>query len=153
MGPISKTDQAAIERLGEYAATLFGRAWDQADRRGAADAGDGRAHDHRARTFVDELRAKVAPLERKWIVDAKARGRQRRAGAQEFRAEVARLSSRPPRPRRAVCCADDARREAMPMSKIGFIGAGAMGAPMIGHLLDAGHEVAVHVRRREAAAC
>jgi len=27
-----------------------------------------------------------------------------------------------------------------------------MGAPMIGHLLDAGHEVAVHVRRREAAA-
>ena len=38
------------------------------------------------------------------------------------------------------------------MSKIGFVGAGAMGAPMIGHLLDAGHEVAVHVRRREAAA-
>jgi len=38
------------------------------------------------------------------------------------------------------------------MSKIGFIGAGTMGAPMIGHLLDAGHEVAVHVRRREAAA-
>jgi len=38
------------------------------------------------------------------------------------------------------------------MSKIGFIGAGAMGAPMIGHLLDAGHEVAVHVRRRDAAA-
>ena len=37
------------------------------------------------------------------------------------------------------------------MSKIGFIGAGAMGAPMIGHLLDAGHEIAVHVRRREAA--
>lgn len=37
------------------------------------------------------------------------------------------------------------------MSKIGFIGAGAMGAPMIGHLLDAGHEVAVYVRRREAA--
>lgn len=38
------------------------------------------------------------------------------------------------------------------MSKIGFVGAGVMGAPMIGHLLDAGHEVAVHVRRREAAA-
>ncbi len=36
------------------------------------------------------------------------------------------------------------------MAKIGFIGAGAMGAPMIGHLLDAGHEIAVHVRRREA---
>ena len=37
------------------------------------------------------------------------------------------------------------------MARIGFIGAGAMGAPMIGHLLGAGHEVAVHVRRREAA--
>jgi len=38
------------------------------------------------------------------------------------------------------------------MAAIGFIGAGAMGAPMIGHLLDAGHQVRVHVRRREAAA-
>jgi 3-hydroxyisobutyrate dehydrogenase-like beta-hydroxyacid dehydrogenase len=37
------------------------------------------------------------------------------------------------------------------MAAIGFVGAGAMGAPMIGHLLDAGHEVAVHVRRRDAA--
>ncbi|MBN9425771.1 MAG: NAD(P)-dependent oxidoreductase [Burkholderiales bacterium] len=37
------------------------------------------------------------------------------------------------------------------MAKIGFIGAGAMGAPMIGHLLDAGHELIVHTRRREAA--
>jgi len=33
------------------------------------------------------------------------------------------------------------RREAM---KIGFIGIGIMGAPMAGHLLDAGHEVAVN---------
>lgn len=39
----------------------------------------------------------------------------------------------------------------MTMARIGFIGAGAMGAPMIEHLLDAGHEVTVHVRRREAA--
>lgn len=37
------------------------------------------------------------------------------------------------------------------MSKIGFIGAGAMRAPMIGHLIDAGHEIAVHTRRHEAA--
>ena len=28
--------------------------------------------------------------------------------------------------------------------KIGFIGIGIMGAPMAGHLLDAGHEVAVN---------
>ena len=37
------------------------------------------------------------------------------------------------------------------MARIGFIGAGAMGAPMIGHLLAAGHELVVHTRRREAA--
>ncbi|MCM5570169.1 NAD(P)-dependent oxidoreductase [Burkholderiaceae bacterium FT117] len=37
------------------------------------------------------------------------------------------------------------------MARIGFIGAGAMGAPMIGHLIDAGHELVVHTRRREAA--
>jgi len=42
-------------------------------------------------------------------------------------------------------------RESRAMAAIGFVGAGAMGAPMIGHLLDAGHEVAVHVRRRDAA--
>src|SRR5690606_28181513 len=35
--------------------------------------------------------------------------------------------------------------------RIGFIGAGAMGAPMIGHLLDAGHRLVVHTRRRAAA--
>lgn len=32
------------------------------------------------------------------------------------------------------------------MSKIGFIGLGIMGAPMAGHLLDAGHELSVHTR-------
>jgi 3-hydroxyisobutyrate dehydrogenase-like beta-hydroxyacid dehydrogenase len=37
------------------------------------------------------------------------------------------------------------------MARIGFIGAGAMGAPMIGHLIAAGHELLVHTRRREAA--
>lgn len=37
------------------------------------------------------------------------------------------------------------------MARIGFIGAGAMGAPMIGHLIAAGHELTVNTRRREAA--
>ncbi len=32
--------------------------------------------------------------------------------------------------------------------EIGFIGLGTMGAPMAGHLLDAGHRLAVHVRSR-----
>jgi 3-hydroxyisobutyrate dehydrogenase-like beta-hydroxyacid dehydrogenase len=35
--------------------------------------------------------------------------------------------------------------------RVGYVGAGAMGAPMIGHLLAAGYRVAVHTRRREAA--
>lgn len=34
--------------------------------------------------------------------------------------------------------------------RVGFIGLGAMGAPMAGHLLDAGHELAVWARRPEA---
>lgn len=36
------------------------------------------------------------------------------------------------------------------MANIGFIGAGSMGAPMIGHLLSAGHAVRVYVRRAAA---
>ena len=31
--------------------------------------------------------------------------------------------------------------------KLGFIGIGIMGAPMVGHLLDGGHEVALHNRK------
>ena len=32
------------------------------------------------------------------------------------------------------------------MANIGFIGLGIMGAPMAGHLLDAGHTLFVHTR-------
>jgi 3-hydroxyisobutyrate dehydrogenase-like beta-hydroxyacid dehydrogenase len=38
------------------------------------------------------------------------------------------------------------------MSTVAFIGLGAMGAPMAGHLLAAGHTVRVHARRAEAMA-
>ena len=91
---ISKTDQASIERLsGEHAAMLFGRAWDQADRRGIALM---QATGVRAmvadRAFVDEIRARVEPLEDKWVVDARARGlADPEQVLREFRAEVARL--------------------------------------------------------------
>jgi 2-hydroxy-3-oxopropionate reductase len=33
-------------------------------------------------------------------------------------------------------------------TRIGFIGLGIMGAPMAGHLLAAGHPLAVHTRSR-----
>ena len=36
------------------------------------------------------------------------------------------------------------------MEKIGFIGIGIMGAPMAGHLLDAGHAVATATHRTPA---
>ena len=37
------------------------------------------------------------------------------------------------------------------MTRIGWIGTGVMGAPMAGHLLDAGHELIVHTRTRSRA--
>ncbi len=37
--------------------------------------------------------------------------------------------------------------------RIGFAGLGAMGGPMAGHLLDAGHKLVVLTRRRESAGC
>jgi 3-hydroxyisobutyrate dehydrogenase-like beta-hydroxyacid dehydrogenase len=40
---------------------------------------------------------------------------------------------------------------AIPLTRVGFIGAGAMGAPMAGHLLDAGFALSVHTRRPESA--
>jgi len=36
--------------------------------------------------------------------------------------------------------------------RVGFIGLGAMGGPMAGHLLRAGHDLAVWARRPESAA-
>ena len=36
--------------------------------------------------------------------------------------------------------------------RIGWIGTGVMGAPMVGHLLEAGHDVRVHTRTRARAA-
>lgn len=91
---IPKNDQAAIERLsGEYAARLFGRAWDQADRRGIAMMqATGVRTTVAARSFVDELRTRVAPLERKWIADARSRGVvNAEQVVREFRGEIARL--------------------------------------------------------------
>jgi 3-hydroxyisobutyrate dehydrogenase-like beta-hydroxyacid dehydrogenase len=37
------------------------------------------------------------------------------------------------------------------MARIGFIGLGDMGRPMVGHLLAAGHQVTVYARRKESA--
>ena len=91
---IPKNDQAAIERVsGEHAAALFGRAWDRVDRQGVAlMQASGVRTTIAGKAFVDALRARTAPLERKWIVEARAQGL---AGPEqvlrEFRAEAAKL--------------------------------------------------------------
>ena len=91
---ISPADQAAITKLsGEHAARLFGRAWDKADRLGAAFMqANNVQHTVASKAFVDQVKAKTDALERKWVADAKAKGLA--DGDQvirEFRAEIAKL--------------------------------------------------------------
>jgi TRAP-type C4-dicarboxylate transport system substrate-binding protein len=91
---ISAADQAAIAKLsGEHAARMFGRAWDKADRLGAAFMqANGVEHTVANKGFTDQVRAKTDPLERKWVADAKGKGLAN--GEQvlrELRAEIAKL--------------------------------------------------------------
>lgn len=91
---ISAADQAAITKLsGEYAARLFGRAWDKADRLGAAFMqANGVEHTVANKAFTEQVRSKTEALERKWVADAKAKGLAN--GEQvlrELRAEIAKL--------------------------------------------------------------
>ena len=90
---IPKADQAAIEKLsGEAAARLFGRGWDSVDRRANAFMQTaGVTHTVASKAFVDEIRARTAPLEQKWIADAKAKGLPNAEQVlKEFRAEIAK---------------------------------------------------------------
>ncbi|RPH45301.1 MAG: TRAP transporter substrate-binding protein [Burkholderiales bacterium] len=90
---ISKADQAAIEKLsGEAGARLFGRGWDAVDRRANAFMQSaGVVNTLASKAFVDEIRGKTAPLEQKWIADAKAKGLTNAEQVlKEFRAEIAK---------------------------------------------------------------
>jgi len=91
---ISPADQAAITKLsGEYAARLFGRAWDKADRLGAAFMqANGVHHTVANKAFIEQVRSKTDALERKWVAESKAKGLP--DGDQvirEFRAEITKL--------------------------------------------------------------
>ena len=91
---ISAADQAAIVKLsGEYAARMFGRAWDKADRLGAAFMqANGVEHTVASKAFADQVRGKTDALERKWVGEAKAKGLAN--GEQvlrDLRAEIAKL--------------------------------------------------------------
>jgi TRAP-type C4-dicarboxylate transport system substrate-binding protein len=90
---ISKADQAVIEKLsGETAARMFGRGWDSVDRRANAFMQTaGVVNTLAAKSFVEEIRGKTAPLEQKWVADAKAKGLTNAEQVlKEFRAEIAK---------------------------------------------------------------
>ena len=91
---ISKADQDAITKLsGEYAARLFGRGWDQVDRRGMAFMqAAGVQPTMASKAFVDEVRSRTTGLEARWVEEAKGRGLTNADQVlKEFRAEIGKL--------------------------------------------------------------
>jgi TRAP-type C4-dicarboxylate transport system substrate-binding protein len=90
---IPKADQEAISKLsGEYAARMFGRAWDAVDRRGNAFMQtNGVVTTVASKAFVDDVKAKTSTLEAKWVADAKAKGLANAEQVlKEYRAEIAK---------------------------------------------------------------
>ncbi len=91
---IAPADQQAIMKLsGEQAARLIGKEWDLSDQRGVeALTKKGVSSAPSPKELVDEVRARVQPLEQKWVDAAKARGLADPAKAlQDMRAEIASL--------------------------------------------------------------
>lgn len=91
---IAKADQEALMKIsGEVAARKFGRGWDSVDRRGAAFMQANNVVTTQAgKSFVDEVKAKTAPLEQKWVNDAKAKGLPNADQVlKEFRAEMGKV--------------------------------------------------------------
>ena len=92
---IPKPDQDIIAKLsGEHAARLFGRGWDAADTHGVTAMREAGVQMLQAdKAMVEDVRKRTAPLEQKWISEAKAAGLADPAAVlQEFRAEVAKAT-------------------------------------------------------------
>jgi TRAP-type transport system periplasmic protein len=90
---ISKADQEAITKLsGEHAAKIFGTGWDKVDRRGSAFMqANGVQVQNASKAFIEEVRAKTATLEQKFIADAKAKGLANPEQVlKDYRAEIAK---------------------------------------------------------------
>ncbi len=90
---LPKADQEAIAKLaGEPLARAFGRAWDQTDKSAdTAMQAAGVKVVAAPKALIDDIRAKTAGLEQKWIVDAKAKGLANPEQVlKEFRAEVSK---------------------------------------------------------------
>jgi len=85
--------KAVDEIAGEFAARMFGRAWDSADRRGTALMQAYHVQWVKAdATLVAQVAERTAPLEQRWAAAARAKGvkdPERLLG--DFRAEIRRL--------------------------------------------------------------
>ena len=71
---------------------MFGRNWDNVDRRGhALMQANGTVVTKADAKFVGDVKGKVAALEAKWVSDAEAKGlKDARKVLADFRAEIAR---------------------------------------------------------------
>jgi len=81
------------ELSGEFAARLFGRGWDKADRRGMAFMqASGVVFTKADPAFVKAVAEKTLPLEDKWAAAAEAKGlKDAKKVLGEFRAEIKKL--------------------------------------------------------------
>jgi TRAP-type C4-dicarboxylate transport system substrate-binding protein len=92
---LSPANKAAVDKLsGDFATRLFARGYDKNDEIGLAHMkATGVAIVNASPAFVAEIKAKIKPLEDKWVAAAEARGlKNARAVFDEFRAEAAKAN-------------------------------------------------------------
>ena len=90
---LSPDEKKAVDAIsGEAAAHIFGRAWDNVDRRASALMQVNGVQITKADAkFVADVKAKTAPLEQKWVKDAEAKGLKNADKVlAEFRSEIAK---------------------------------------------------------------
>lgn len=93
---LSKADQDAVDRVsGERLAAMQGRHWDDADKRGLAEAKAAGSKITVAQPpLSDQLRERLSPLERDWLEKASKKGIDAKAALQALRDEVKKLKSK-----------------------------------------------------------
>ena len=90
---LTPEEKKAVDAIsGENYARMFGRNWDNVDRRGhALMQANGTVVTKADAKFVNEVKGKIAALEAKWVSDAEAKGlKDAKKVLAEFRAEIAR---------------------------------------------------------------
>ena len=90
---LTADEKKAVDAIsGENYARMFGRNWDNVDRRGhALMQANGTVVTKADTNFVGEVKSKIAALEAKWVTDAEAKGlKDAKKVLAEFRAEIAK---------------------------------------------------------------